>query len=564
VNQLEQENRMKFSTLIKWILAAVTVWAASASASRFASFGSSGEEQRTCLVVKGDGSCLLTNVSLLPRKWLESQLASWVRYRNRSEDADDSDPDDAPASAPKSPAKQFTDEELAAKLREMYDQMSEMDESGSTTIKTLDVTTNLVRVVSTASFASLTELLGDNLWNWGPGVLMFANARVEIDSGNHLVITFAPPKGGERYTRNTAREWKSGKIKFEWKLILPGKILSSGLPHTEANYTWLSLDSEKPETIEAGLKLVGAPLVITAESGRIRLNEPLDAEKLMRAARKRAPAGFDQPVTEAGPGFVAEPVGIRVSTVYLFPEGEKFFKDRPMTRYGGDESPGTVVSARLFPPKGRSIKSVTELKVKKARDDQGRSIGGADSEYSGQEISPDYDFESNDSSKSEAANVELRLGLPAPDAKTIEEIEAEAVALTIGGWKEMTLTNLQADPKKEIDLGEVLPGAKIIIRKLSSQGPQTRVDARLEGPPAIGALEVKVKLGGANSGPSSMNGQRPVTAGGKTTRNITLHAYAFEPGGAGPGNRPLTLLVRRPQDVKRERVQFKLTALDLF
>ena len=105
---------------------------------------------------------------------------------------------------------------------------------------------------------------------------------------------------------------------------------------------------------------------------------------------------------------------------------------------------------------------------------------------------------------------------------------------------------------------------KITISKLSNQGPQTRVDARLEGPPAIGALELKLKLGGVDSGSSSMNDRRPVTAGGKTSRNITLRAFAFEPDDAGTGNRPITLLVRHPRDVKRERVQFKLTALDLF
>jgi len=39
-------------------------------------------------------------------------------------------------------------------------------------------------------------------------------------------------------------------------------------------------------------------------------------------------------------------------------------------------STGAVVSAKLFPPKGREIKSVSGLRVTAAKDDKGRSIPG--------------------------------------------------------------------------------------------------------------------------------------------------------------------------------------------
>jgi hypothetical protein len=59
-----------------------------------------------------------------------------------------------------------------------------------------------------------------------------------------------------------------------------------------------------------------------------------------------------------------------------------------------------------------------------------------------------------------------------------------------------------------------------------------------------------------------MSDRRTATSGNQTTRNVVIQAYEFE-AGEGANTGPLTLLVRYPQDMKRERVQFKLTGLDL-
>jgi hypothetical protein len=270
------------------------------------------------------------------------------------------------------------------------------------------------------------------------------------------------------------------------------------------------------------------------------------------------------PITEAGAGFVAEPVGITLSTVHYFPEGDKFLKNQPEGSMFGLNPTGAVVSAKLFPPKGREIKSVSGVRVKAAKDDKGRAIPGVSEVADDQEgYGEAMTYNSNDSEKSGSARIELRMGLPAPDAKAIDELQGEAVALTVGGWKEMVVTNVQADAKKEIDLGEVLPGAKLTIKKIAGRKPQKTVEAALEGPKEVTQIDVKVKLSSHRGGQSNMNDRRNKTSGDKTTRNITIEAYEFEMGGEAESG-PLTLLVRYPQDVRRERVQFKLTALDLF
>jgi hypothetical protein len=125
----------------------------------------------------------------------------------------------------------------------------------------------------------------------------------------------------------------------------------------------------------------------------------------------------------------------------------------------------------------------------------------------------------------------------------------------------MVLTNVQADAKKEIDLGEVLAGAKLTIKKISGHKPQKTVEATLEGPKEVSQIEVKIKQS-RRGGQSNMNERRSKTTGNKTTRNVTIQAYEFEMNGQEESGPP-TLIVRYPQDVKRERVHFKLTGLDL-
>jgi hypothetical protein len=396
-------------------------------------------------------------------------------------------------------------------------------------------------------------------------MLMFENVRFEIDTNKNLRITFTANQESARFARNMARQWKSTKAKFEWRLVLPGKILSSGLPQIEGNATWLNLDGEKADSADAALKLIGSPLVITAEPAGIKLEEPLDSKKLVMQAWRKRKSELDIPITEAGPGFTAEAASITLSTAHYFPEGQKYTRTRPEFSMFGIGSTGAVVSAKLFPPKDREIKSVSGLRVKTAKDDKGRlipNLAGTEEE-SEENYVESFSYTSGEQEKGGPARIDLRLALPAPDARSIDELQAEAVALTIGSWKEMTLTNVQADAKKEIDLNEILPGAKLIIKKVGGRKPQRMIEATLEGPSAVSQVELKVKTTTRRGGNSSMSERRSSTSGNKTTRAITVHSYEFQmgPGENKPG--PLVLIVRYPQDVKRERVQFKLTALDL-
>ncbi|MCX6925639.1 MAG: hypothetical protein NT154_20875, partial [Verrucomicrobia bacterium] len=323
-------------------------------------------DSRSTLAINPDGSCVLTNETVQQRKSLEMQITSWERYSKFTEGlgAEDEIAALVASQAKKPELKILTNEELVSKLREMYQQQSGMGGNEMGEVDQVEATTNSVRLVTRRSFASLKELLGQHVYSWGPSIMMFEEARFEIDTNRNVRLTLTPSQNSTRYKKEVSRGWKAAKMKFEWKLILPGKILSSGLLATEGNATWLSMDGEKQDTVEAGLKLVGLPLVITAEAGGIKLDDSLESKKLVRAAWTQSSGEPDLPITDAGPGFLAEPMSLSISTTHVFPEGKKHFENEVEAAMLGTESSGTLVWAKLFPPKGRQIKSVSGLRVK--------------------------------------------------------------------------------------------------------------------------------------------------------------------------------------------------------
>jgi hypothetical protein len=95
---------------------------------------------------------------------------------------------------------------------------------------------------------------------------------------------------------------------------------------------------------------------------------------------------------------------------------------------------------------------------------------------------------------------------------------------------------------------------------------------RIKGPDTVRNLKVQIKTGSENRGGySNANDMRVKTAGGETTRDITINASVFNQNigrganGANPAKEAASfqLLLRYPQDLKRERVNFKLKGLDL-
>jgi hypothetical protein len=355
-------------------------------------------------------------------------------------------------------------------------------------------------------------------------------------------------------------EWKMEGLKSLLKFVFPGKVLSSGFPETQTNATWLTVDSTKDETLDALVKLYGGPIVITAEAAGLTLKEPLDSNSLQRRGQRPAVMGDDLPITAGGAGFVAQAEGIMTTTLHVFPGGENFFKDGNIP-LGGQV--GTMVRSKLFPPKGRTLQSVTDVKLLAATDDKGRPVAAAEHDGEEEMATAYVRGDTGGARENNSADIQFHLQLPQPDAQAIDELNGEAVAVTAGSWKELTLTNITQTATNEFDLGDVLAGAKLVVTKFSNKNNMLDLQVRLKGPATVRNLKVAAKVPGTEQSSFGNSWDMNVkTTGGETTRNIRINASMFDENGAKASG-PIQILIRYPQDLRRERVPLKLKGLDL-
>lgn len=514
---------------------------------------------KTVIAISPNGAVHTTNESTQSRATAEQMARMWDRWGNDTDIEVDEDEEAAQPKKPSTP-KPFTDAELTEKLRASFQKMPEAyGGSGEMSVDRIEVTSNIVHTIVSQSYSNLDEFVGT-------GANIFAQAGVASDdvrfqaTNGEFRITFVPNSSPQmkRYAKTARQQWKTSGVTNELRLILPGKIASSVFPGVEGNTTWIQIDGSD-KAIDTMMKMYDGPTVIVADLGGLKLDHELSLKSARRHRGQRDPDA-DVAITDAGPGYVAEPLMVTTTTSYTFPGGEKYLGDA--IRYSGQPT-GTVVQAKLFPPKGRSILKVSGIKVLKAVDDRNRTISEAredeDEEVSG------YTSYSGDSNERGSYPVALRFAVPPADAQVISEVRAQLVATTVGKWNEQTVTNV-TQSTNEIDLASVLPGARLVIKKLANKnkGRQITIEAELKGPPQISQIDFKYLKGDGDEsgrGSSSAYTRRNGKSGALSTRTVQITHYNFEES-ASPG--PGALRVRYPADLKRERVQIKLANLDLF
>jgi len=521
---------------------------------------SAANEHTTIVTVHADGTSQITTDYTQPRSQAEMQVKMWVRYsQNGGNDGDDMET--PKPEAKEQASKPLSDQELAAKMREMLESQgnSGEDEDAAGKIDALEVGKDNVRIKQTRSLSTLEKLLAAGLAN-GEGGMSFSTMRFEKNTNGLLQVTLSSDPNMKRYLQKTRQYMKLSGLTNEFRLVLPGKVLTSGFSNIQDHATWFIVNPKDNASLDASMHLYEAPVIITAELGGLKLDQPLDSKTARLTVRRSAKGEGELPITEAGPGFVAESASVTTSTVYYFPGGEKFIESSGV--YAGQ--PGTVVQAKLFAPKGRSLRSVSGVQVTKAIDDKGRAIppapGNEESEENEQTIISD-----NGQPQTGSTKISMRLALPERDAQSIQELSAEAVAVTVRGWKELLVTNTAG----ETDLSAVLPGTKLAISELKSKNGRTTAQLEIKGSTQIRQIEITSKP----MNPDQMDGgmvnvnvtERGFkTTGDQSTRKVLLQIFSYGINGAGPSTNPAPFLVRFPEDVRRERVKFKLTALDLF
>jgi hypothetical protein len=526
---------------------AAAFWPSAASAQVYNSFSVGGNQSHALLTIKADGSSSFTAVQVENRAVAEQQVRMMERFQNSSDSTDDEAVPQQPPITATNNLKPFSDEELAKKLTSRMDESEEEPDQKASVV----VAKDSVTITSTRSFASLEDMLRNSYQIWDQGGAQFENARLETDTNGLLRLTLTPQKSAQRYLKSYRSAMRLSGAKSELKLVFPGKVVSSGFPEMQTNSTWIAFDATNDASMDALAKLSAAPVVVTAEPGGLKVDQPLESIKLMRT---RGPQDTDAslpPIHDAGPGYVAEAQSVTTITLHVFPGGADYFEQNPAAT-------GAVVAVKFFAPKGRTLQSVSDARVISAVDDQGRSLVAT------------ADDEEGDSSESETSgsqdvsslSITLRLQLPAADAQSIDKISAEAVATTVGAWKEMTLAHFQADATNEIDLSTVLPGARMIITKVGGRNGQFQMQATLKGPAAVKQLDVRAKNPDSREFNSFSSVQRSSTKNGVTTRALNIQGYGFN-NQQEPVTNGIVVVIRCPQDLRRERVKFELKSLDL-
>ena len=565
-NSCSSESHRRLSTLVGRVISRLSrvcyliltlaslVWLAGVASQAQAA------DQRTSLMIDSSGSCIVRSQTTQPRTTAEQQLRLWERYQQHANpDADEGDALPKPTE-PDKERKPLTDEELAKKLREQSENQGWLTQyGGEAKVESIDIKSNTVSTVVTVSYPGVEEFLRTPWVLAHQSGINFESLRFEKDTNSNLRVTLTPHSGNARWAKMLRQNLKQSGVNGELRFIFPGKVLSSGLPNTASNATWIAFDAKKEETLEPAMKLFDGPTVITAELGGLKLDAPLDSKVLQRNPR-RGGSEPELPITDAGPGFTAEALSVTVTTVHYFPEGAKYRKET--TSALSYQPTGAVVQAKLYAPKGRTLQSVSGLRVLKAVDDKGRPLAdGAQAEESFESMV----YSGRGQGAGNSTQIQLRLPLPPSDAQSIEQLDAEAIAFTAGNWKELTIPKVSAATTNEIDLSSVLPDAKMVLRKFKRNKQQTTFEGEIKGPSSIRQIEMTTRVGDSDQRSMANASELGFTTKDKiSTRKFQVQSYSYSEDGEEADAGPLSVVVRFPEDQKRERVKFTLKGLDLF
>ncbi|MCP4346954.1 MAG: hypothetical protein GY795_15680 [Desulfobacterales bacterium] len=267
------------------------------------------------------------------------------------------------------------------------------------------------------------------------------------------------------------------------------------------------------------------------------------------------------PLTKAVPGYLAEAKFVTTTLIKYFSEEKKLDEYEEYS----EEKEGVVVHARLYTPTDRFFLSVDKIENIKAVDDKGRHLPSSDNNTDPvRNILRSFDF----SEKNTHADFEIYLMLPEPDAEMIEQITGQVTAITHGKWKEYRIDKVKDDPGKEYDIGAILPGAAMIIKKIKKESDeQLGIDIQLKGPDKIRHIKFKTEKAGYTEISAHESTDRITEQDNLTVRNIVIWCYLHDTGSDGipsPDSGDLSLIVMFPGDLKKELVKFSLKEIDLY
>jgi hypothetical protein len=512
-------------------------------------------EYRTTVTLQANGTAHIRADRTELRTTIEQQIKMWERYQNESPDADDVLQPPSQETVIPDPGKASNEVFLAGVRRMMAARMEQMGDEFAKSIELLTATSNEVHTVTKRTVASLEELLPQLPTVFGQSGLFLENIKMESLPDGQLVTTLVPSRQIQAYGRRMFQSWKMSGTAMRLQMEFPGNIVASSLPGSSARTATIQFVPSQPDAIETALALHQSSIIITTGSGGLKLAQPLESAKLRPGGA--ATARNDLPVTDAGPGFLAEATAVSTTVIHRFPDAPP--PPSPGRSFAGNP-PGTSIRAKLHAPRGRTIQSVTGARILKAADDRGRPIS-TDSSAGG--VDPSAETRLAGSQGQSGVDITLRLPLPQPDALSIEELTAEAVITSTGKWKEIILTNITASATNAFDLAAALPETTMTLSRFVAKPRQASILAKITGPTEIRDLEIEFVLPSGKRANSNASERSSRSTDGRSTRSLQLQCNSYDDSEIVDRSGAVSLRVRYPEDQRRERFQFVLRGLDL-
>jgi hypothetical protein len=209
---------------------------------------------------------------------------------------------------------------------------------------------------------------------------------------------------------------------------------------------------------------------------------------------------------------------------------------------------------------------VGEVRVKRAADDKDRPLGPND------RPAVNSRPRRRDWSLKRKADFRITLTPPKSDAKMLSILEGEALVTSASGWTERRIAVSSPDAARPVDLGDIVPGAKLSVDRFTRAGPNPPrishvsgdLSVTITGARSVKGVIVEVAVEGVEKVRHTIKWDRTDPAdGGRYIRTIELSysAYVRDAANASPD---IAVVAKRPADARVERVRFTLKELDLF
>ena len=467
----------------------------------------------------------------------------------------------------------LTDEQIIQGFTKLSEENSPLKDHEGVSQEMISVTVDedYLHAEGKAHFDSLELLVKHGAYYWErAGIDQF---RIEKNDAGNIVAIATPDENFSGRDRQLRRILASQKFKGSFRLIMPGKIVSSPLPNTQDNETWLDVDAEDSASLDQLLEMMSQSLQIEAEPGSIDLSVlPLDSEELYEPP-VHSESGVDQyykslEAVDAPDGYYAEAISLTINTMVLMPGAKEQLGDR-LEYLGRGESNTANIRAKLFAPVGQKLLAMSKVEVEGAVDDLGNQIelNKKESPYGMYGYMRHY---GGDEEANEALDFNVTLGLPDPEAQAIEEVSGMLEVVAFDDWAEHKIENVRANPDREHDLSDILPGATVKInryrRHVEAEGGHSNVQGYLaievQGGPEVQTVQFEVVIPGSDRISSYTNMDQTNTKLDVTTRTLLLNYHEWMDGVLDPDS--IVLVIRYPKGIRRERVPLFLEALDMY